>query len=188
MEVNKHQINISMFKQINVSSDFSKFITADYTQHTGSCIKHQVSELTDIHNHYSGFPTTYCFENTIIHQLWWDSANDDIKNLSSQLDIEPITVSTILQPPGCVIPLHRDTFYQINKKYPDRTDTKVRANIFLEDYKLGQFIQYIENDKIHTVVDWKKGDALVWDHNILHLSSNAGMENKYTMQLSGFLK
>lgn len=176
-----------MFKKINVSFDFLKFLTADYTQHTGSCIKHQVSELTDIHSNYGGFPTTYKFENTIIHQLWWNVLDNDVENLSKQLGIMPITVSTILQPPGCVIPLHRDTFYQIKQKFPDSNTLTVRANIFLEDSKLGQIIQYIEDDEIYTVSSWKKGDALIWDDSILHLSCNAGMENKYTMQLSGFL-
>ena len=31
------------------------------------------------------------------------------------------------------------------------------------------------------------GDGFIWDSDILHLSSNAGMQNKYTLQVSGFL-
>ena len=47
-------------------------MSADYNQHEGSCISHQVHELTDIHEQYGGFPKTYCYENTMIHQVMVD--------------------------------------------------------------------------------------------------------------------
>jgi hypothetical protein len=176
-----------MLKKIHLDFDFDVFLKADYTQHCGSCIKHQIHELTDIHDQYGGFPKSYIFENTKIHQLWWDDSQIDYQELGNKLGIEVITVSTILQPPGCTVPLHRDTFYQISKRHPDRTDLKVRANIYLEDYKIGQFVQYQENNSYITSTNWLAGDGLVWDSNILHLSTNAGMESKYTLQVSGFL-
>jgi hypothetical protein len=176
-----------MLKKIHLDYNFDIFLQADYSVHCGSCIKHQVYELTDIHDQFGGFPKSYCFENTKIHQLWWNDTQVDYQSLGQQLGIEIVTVSTILQPPGCVVPYHKDTFYQITKQYPDRKEPKVRANIYLENYKLGQFIQYVENDVIHTSVNWKAGDGFIWDSDILHLSSNAGMQNKYTLQISGFL-
>ena len=178
-----------MFKIAHLDFDFSVFLNADYSIHSGSCIKHQVYEINDIHEKFGGFPKTYCFENTIIHQLWWTADQIDYEDLGNKLGIEVITVSSILQPPGCTVPYHRDTFYQINQRYPDRTEPKVRANIYLEDYKLGQFIQYVDEDeKIHTSSDWSAGDGFIWDSKILHLSTNAGMQDKYTLQVSGFLK
>lgn len=173
-----------MIKNLKLNYDFSALLSADYTQHSGSCIKHQVNELKDIHAQYGKFPKTYTNKNTLIHQLWWENTQLDFKEIGQQLGIEVVTVSTICQPPGNVIPLHRDTFYQINQIYPERTDLKVRANIYLEDWKLGHFIQYQDNISTH----WKAGDGFMWDSSILHLSANAGMENKYTMQISGFLK
>jgi hypothetical protein len=172
-----------MFKKIHLDYDFTPVLEADYTQHTGSCIKHQVHELTDIHKEYGGFPKTYCFENTLIHQLWWDNTQLDFAKIEQQLGMEIITVSSILQPPGGIVPLHRDTFFQINKRYPDRTELKVRANIYLEDWKLGQFIQYDDQVSTH----WSAGDGFMWDSSVLHLSANAGMQDKYTLQISGFL-
>ncbi len=172
-----------MLKIINLDYDFSKILSADYSQHEGSCISHQVHELTDIHDQYGGFPTTYCYKNTKIHQLWWNKDDIDFVEIGQQLGIEIITVSSICQPPGCMVPLHRDTFYQINKRYPDRTELKVRANIYLEDWKLGHFLQYDDNIS----VNWRAGDGFIWDSSHLHLSANAGMQNKYTLQVSGFL-
>lgn len=173
-----------MIKPCKLLYDFSSILNADYNEHTGSCIKHQVYEVADIHEQYGGFPKSYCLENTIIHQLWWDNTQVDFNEIGEQLGMEVITVSSILQPPGCVIPLHRDTFFQINKRFPERTELKVRANIHLEDWKLGHFLQW--NDNVHT--HWKAGEGLLWDSDILHLGANAGLQNKYTLQVSGFLK
>ena len=133
-------------KNISLNYNFNIFINADYSVHCGSCIKHQVYELIDIHEQFGGFPKSYCLENTMIHQLWWSADQIDYQDLGQQLGIEVITVSSILQPPGCVVPYHRDTFFQISQRYPDRKEPKVRANVYLEDYKLGHFIQYVDQD------------------------------------------
>ena len=172
-----------MIKHISLQYDFGIFLAADYTQHQGSCITHQVHELTDIHEQYGGFPKTYRFENTQIHQLWWTADQIDFASIGKQLGMDVITVSSIQQPPGCVIPWHRDTFFQISKRCPDDTRLKVRANVYLEDWKLGHFIQY--NNAVNT--HWSKGHGLLWDSSVLHLGANAGMENKHTLQISGFL-
>lgn len=176
-----------MLKPIKLNYDLSVFLNADYTQHSGSCIKHQVYELTDIHKQYGGFPKTYTINNTLIHQLWWNDTQIDFKEIERELGMEIITVSSICQPPGNIIPLHRDTFFKIGQQYPDRKELKVRANICLEDYKMGQFIQYQENGQWITSDNWTHGDGFIWDSSIIHLSANAGFENKYTLQVSGFL-
>lgn len=176
-----------MFKKVKINFDWSIFLEADYSTHTGSCITHQQNELKDIHEAYGGFPDSYIFHNTIIHQLWWDRNQIDFDNLEKQLDMEVITVSSILQPPGNIIPLHKDTFYQINKKYPDDKRMKVRANIYLEDWKMGHIIQYNNHGTWHTDINWKSGDGLLWDSEILHVGANIGFDNKMTLQISGFL-
>ena len=96
--------------------------------------------------------------------------------------MQVVTVSSIKQPPGQVVPWHRDTFYQIKKRYPEDTRMLVRANIYLEDWKIGHFLQY------DNVVDsnWKQGDGHMWNSEVLHIGANSGMENKYTLQVSGF--
>jgi hypothetical protein len=65
-------------------------------------------------------------------------------------------------------------------------NSKGRANIYLENYKMGQFIQYELDGKFETSTNWKAGDGFLWDSNILHVSSNAGFQDKYTLQVSGF--
>ena len=175
-----------MLQKIKLDIDFTPFLTADYTTHEGSCIKHQVTELKDIHDNYGGFPSTFVYNNTVIHQLWWDKTQVDYEELGRQLNMEVITVSTIMQDPGCMIPIHRDEFYQIKIKYPERTEERVRANIFLEDWKTGHFLQY--DDTIVNPSAWKAGEGFMWNRDVLHLSANAGMDKKYTLQISGFYK
>ena len=178
---------MAYFKKTHLDIDYTKLLEGDYTQREGSCITHQKVELTDIHKKY-GFADTYQYDNTKIHQLWWTKDDIDYDDLGAKLGMEVVTVSSIKQPAGCTIPIHRDTFFQINKRYPDDTRLKVRANIYLEDWKVGHFLQYQrQEDKIwHNSTHWKQGDTLIWDSEILHLGANAGMKPKYTMQVSGF--
>jgi hypothetical protein len=177
-----------MLKTIKLNLDFNKIVMADYSQSATSCIKHQVHELTDIHEKYGGFPKSYCYANTVINQLWWSSDQLDFNDIGDQLGIEVVTISSIMQPPGSTIPLHRDTFYQVSQAHPGRSDLKVRANIFLEDYKVGHLIQYLEDSNVITSTNWCAGEGFMWDSSILHLGANNGLESKYTLQISGFLK
>lgn len=177
-----------MIKNCNLNLDYTPFVTADYTVHEGSCIKHQVYELADIHKSFGGFPSTYSAHNTTIHQLWWSEDQIDFDYIGKQLGIKVITISTIKQPPGNIIPIHKDTFFQIKNKYPDRAELRVRANIYMEDWKVGHILQYQDQEKNwHTSDHWKAGQGFIWDDVPLHLSCNAGFHDKYTMQISGFL-
>ena len=177
-----------MIKECFLDIDYSKYLDADYTTHTGSCIKHQVHELTDVHETFGGFPNTYSLTNTTIHQLWWGPEDIDFDDLEEHLGIEVVTVSTIKQPPGNVVPIHRDTFFQINQRFPDRKETKVRANIYMEDWQVGHMIQYQKHEGWANSTHWRAGDGFIWDSEPLHVSMNAGFKDKYTMQISGFLK
>jgi hypothetical protein len=172
-----------MHKNVKLDIDYSQLLAAQYESHEGSCVKHQVYELTDIHQQYGGFPKSYVYENTRINQLWWTSDQIDFEEIGRQLGMEVVTISSIRQHPGCVIPWHRDTFFQINQRYPDRRELKVRANIFMEDWKMGHFLQYDDT----VVTHWKQGEGLMWDSEVLHLGANAGMQDKLTLQISGFL-
>ena len=177
-----------MLKEIKLDYDFDTFLKADYSVHSGSCISHQVHELTDIHESYGGFPKSYAKGNTEIRQLWFDETQVDYALLGTLLGMEVVTVSTILQPPGNTVPIHRDTFFQIKKRFPDDQRLKVRANIYLEDWKVGHFMTYEIDKEWHNSTHWQAGQGFLWDDRHLHLSTNAGMANKYTLQVSGFYK
>lgn len=178
-----------MLKKIHLDINYKHLLNADYSVHNGTCIDYQKREQKDLHGKYgNGFPSSYHPDNTRIQQIWFDNTDIDYDDLGNKLGFEVITVSAILQPPGNVITLHRDMFYQINKKYPEDTRTKVRANIYMEDWKPGHFINYQDsNHEWQTSTHWSQGEGFIWDSNHLHLSANAGLDPKYTMQISGFL-
>mgnify|MGYP003314827939 FL=1 len=176
-----------MIEDIKLDYDLSSFLNADYDQHHGSCIGYQTIEQKDIHELAGGFPKTYTEDNTKIQQLWFEDGEVDYQILGDQLKMEVITVSTILQPPGNTVTLHRDTFYQFKLSYPDDPRTKVRANIYLQDWEPGHVLHYQdENLDWQSDSHWSAGEGYLWDPIHLHLSGNCGLKDKYTLQISGF--
>lgn len=181
-----------MLEKIKLDFDYSYFLPGnqDYDFHKGSCISYQREEQKDLYNEY-GDGYSYDENNTVIQQLWYDINDPIFKDFGDQLNMDIKTVSTILQPPGNVVTLHRDTFFKFKQLYPDDKRTKVRLNLYLEDWKIGHMIQYQDihnNKKWTTSVDWNAGDGLLWDSSVLHLSCNAGQKDKFTMQVSGFYR
>lgn len=173
-----------MIKEVFLKIDFDRILNVDYSNKEGSCIKHQIKELTDIHDKFGGFPDSYTYDNTIIYQHWWNEEELDFLDIGNQLSMEVVTISSIKQRPGCVIPWHKDTFYQITKRRPNDNRLKVRANIFLEDRKMGHIIEHQNG----IVLNWKQGQGFLWDSNEEHLGANVGFNDKHTLQISGFLK
>ena len=104
-----------MLKEAKLNYDFKIFLSADYSVHSGSCLSHQKDELKDVHEKYGGVPDSITEQNTTINQLWYKDGEVDFKEIGSQLGIDVITISSIKQEPGNMVPIHRDTFYQINR-------------------------------------------------------------------------
>jgi hypothetical protein len=166
--------------KINFNFDFENIAWELYAH---NCVSHQKLEQKDIHDKIGGFPKSLCPENTTFYQKFFTEEEIDYKNLEKQLGMQAITISMIKQPPGMTNPIHRDTFYQINKLYPNDKRLKVRANIQLLDWKDGHFLQYNKTVVSH----WKKNTGYMWDSEVLHLAVNAGLEDRYSLQVSGFL-
>ena len=96
------------------------------------------------------------------------------------------TISTIRQDPGNFIPMHKDVFKKIKNDYDVTGKQIVRSNIHLNDWQPGQSIQYEKDNKWYNYVNWEVGDGILMDDECLHIGINAGLQPKYTMQISGF--
>lgn len=175
------------FRSINLDCDYSFFMEQDHVK-TGkhSCIAHQQTDNPKLYSELGGIPESYCLENTTIYQQWYDDYKLK-KDLGNKLGIEVVSVSTIMQPCGSSIPIHTDHFHKIRSEFPNDTRTKVRANIFLENWQPGHHLQYKVNNEWKINTHWKAGEGLMWDNSVEHLSGNSGMLPKYTLQVSGFL-
>jgi hypothetical protein len=176
-----------MIKQVKLNIDYERYVNADYLSHSHSCLCQLKREQAELYEPWNGLPESYTDDNTKLFQLWWDRDQIDYDDLGRQLGMEVVTVSSVLQPPGCTIPLHKDSFYRLKTEFPDRTERRVRANIHLTAYRMGQLIQWQESGSSFTYVGWEAGDGILWDSTVPHLGANAGMDNKITMQISGFL-
>ena len=173
-------------RMVQVEAELSHLLDADYSEEF-SCISHQLDEQQDVHDKYE-WSDKYVKENTIINQLWWDNDDVPFEDLEHQLHMKILTISTIRQPPGQVIPIHKDIFYQIKKRYDVEGQKIVRANIHLNDWDPGHMIQYQRKNDWHDWTKWKTNQGLMFDDTSLHIGMNGGTTDKYTLQLSGFLE
>lgn len=179
-----------MINSIFLDYDFHKFLNADYSNYSISGLENNKKELTDIHSMYSDtgkMPETYTQENTTIQQLWWSKEDINFDELENKTGINIKTVSSICQKPGIFITMHKDMFYAIKSKEDTTNKHLVRANIYLENWKPGHIFQYEKNNDWSISTHWKAGEGFIFDENHIHLSANAGLSNKYTLQISGYL-
>lgn len=91
------------------------------------------------------------------------------------------SVGIMKQPPGQTLPLHEDTYYKFATVNNIDPYSCCRVNIFLEDWKPGHYLEINQTP----ITKWSKGDAILINREEFHLSGNMGMEDKYTMQITG---
>ena len=165
----------------------------DYDNQQNSCLSYQSEEQKEDWSNLGQEYEQYSEDKTIIHQQWFNP--EDFREAGYLLGIDIVTVSTIRQDPGNFIKPHRDTFFKIKNKFPERAknETLVRANIFMEDAQPGHIITYHDikspiKNNWKFASNWKAGFGYLWDDKVVHLSTNAGLKPKFTMQISGFYK
>jgi hypothetical protein len=84
---------------------------------------------------------------------------------------------------GAVLPVHQDLY----KKYVSKFDLQGKENsihralVLLEDWKSGH---YLEIDS-SPVVNWRAGDVVEWVYDTPHMAANIGLEDRYTLQITG---
>jgi len=82
-----------------------------------------------------------------------------------------------------VMPVHQDLY----KRYVELfnlqgQETSIRrALLLLEDWKPGH---YLEVDS-KPYVNWKAGDTVEWVYDLPHMAANIGLEDRYTLQITG---
>jgi len=103
-------------------------------------------------------------------------------DIAKQLPVNKFGITLYCMPPGTIMPEHKDTFIkyrEINEL--SLKDNVGRAVIFLEDWKSGHYFEIDETP----IINWKKGDYVLWKNDTPHMAANLGKENRYTMQITG---
>ena len=170
-----------ILEPVKIDMDTKVFFDVKWEDYRCSCIQHQKIEQKDLHPD-ERMPDSLVLDNTAIHQKFFDRDEIDYVELGEQTNMDVVSVSVIKQEPGNIIPKHRDMFHKITTEFPDRKCMKVRANIFLEDWKSGHYLEFDEQPHTH----WKANEGFILNSQVIHLSANAGLEDKYTLQISGF--
>lgn len=81
-----------------------------------------------------------------------------------------------------MFPVHQDHYVSYQQKFNITDPSTIwRCIVFLEDWKSGHYMEV--DDK--PIVDWRKGDYVMWNYNLPHFAGNFGTEPRYTMQITG---
>lgn len=80
-----------------------------------------------------------------------------------------------------IMPEHSDHYRTYRKMYNAEYNDVVRILVMLEDWKPGH---YLEIDG-QGIINWIAGDYFVWENDCPHAAANIGIEDRYTLQITG---
>lgn len=106
-------------------------------------------------------------------------------NIYEQQGWQDVGVAFYRMPTGTVMPVHNDLY----KRYIELFNLKGketsirRALVLLEDWKSGHYLEVA--GKPYTC--WRAGDTVEWAYDEPHMAANIGLEDRYTLQITGHL-
>lgn len=80
-----------------------------------------------------------------------------------------------------IMPEHVDHFQTYMKLFDVEYKNVTRILVMLDDWKPGH---YLEIDGVG-VVNWVAGDYFMWESDVPHAAANIGIEDRYTLQITG---
>ena len=110
------------------------------------------------------------------------SWNDRVlKWVSEEFQLEDIGCCYYRMETNNVIPNHSDAYNVYIEKFNCNVEDVHKILVFLEDWKSGHYFEY-EGEPF---VGWKAGDYITWNGNGKHFAANIGIEDRYTLQITG---
>jgi hypothetical protein len=84
---------------------------------------------------------------------------------------------------GTILPTHGDLYLKYIELFnlKGRKHTIRRAIVLLEDWKSGHYLEIMGQP----INDWKAGTVIEWPEDTPHLAANIGLEDRYTLQITG---
>ena len=180
-----------LFKNFRIDEDYIDIFNKIAIPHSMVRTDKELSK-----EYYMSKEWGYVTENTSYRQAFFDSS--DRKNtpawileiadhIGEKERLSNIMCTITKQNPGNSLPPHVDVYesYRNKKNIPDEdAENIIRYLVFLEDWKIGHFLQFGDSVCCY----WKKGDCITWEYGLRHLSTNAGTEPKFAMQITGVKK
>ena len=122
--------------------------------------------------------------NTKFQKVFPEKAPEIFHKIKDVCNLDMSNFQLLRQPQGHIQPWHFDTFVErqkTNNLSEDERKKFTRYLIMLEDWHWGHFLQIGNN----VISQWSAGDIITWDFGMYHLSSNAGIVTKYSMNVTG---
>jgi len=82
-----------------------------------------------------------------------------------------------------IMPVHVDYYSTYISLNSAKYENICRIVVMLEDWKAGHYLEVDGN----AYVNWKAGDYFSWKSDCPHAASNIGIEDRYTLQITGEL-
>jgi hypothetical protein len=84
-----------------------------------------------------------------------------------------------------MFPVHQDHYISYRKLFNITDPTTIwRCVVFLDNWKSGHYMEVDGNP----IVNWNRGDYVMWNYDVPHYAGNFGIEPRYTMQITGTTK
>lgn len=131
-----------------------------------------------------GYPNKFCGELCDMrHRL--PSWTNKFIEIYTELGWKDIGIAFYRMRTGTVMPVHSDLYKRYIKLFDlqGQENTIKRALLLLEDWKPGH---YLEVDS-KAYVNWRAGDTVEWVYNTPHMAANIGLQDRYTLQITGHL-
>ena len=84
---------------------------------------------------------------------------------------------------GTVMPVHQDRYVKYIKLFDlkGKEHTIRRALVLLEDWRPGHYLEVLGEP----FVNWRAGDVVEWLFDTPHMAANIGLDDRYTLQITG---
>lgn len=104
-------------------------------------------------------------------------------DIYTELGWKDIGLAFYRMPTGTVMPVHGDLYKRYIELFDlqGREQSIRRALVLLEDWKPGHYLEVVG----HPYVDWQAGTTVEWNYDAPHSAANIGLEDRYTLQITG---
>jgi hypothetical protein len=110
---------------------------------------------------------------------------DSFINIYTERGWKDIGLAFYRMKTGTVMPVHIDLYKRYIELFDlqGREHTIKRAVVLLEDWKPGHYLE-VEGSPY---VNWQAGDTVEWTYSAPHAAANIGLQDRYTLQITGHL-
>jgi len=114
----------------------------------------------------------------------YDSKNpmpDWTENIAKSLGIKHPGFVFYKMTTNDIMPMHVDHFSKYCEIFKIPKNEVIRCVVFLEDWKSGHYFEIGSR----SFMNYKAGEYIVWDCDEPHFAANIGIEDRYTLQITG---